>query len=181
MAGKKPLFSAQDALALLGAICISLLAVYLFSKVQGLQDWGYAGVFFISLVSSATVFVPMPGFAVVFAMGAFLNPLLVGIAAGIGSGLGEITGYLAGFAGHDAVMRTKVFRQHKDGIEKYGPLAIFALAFVPNPIFDVAGVASGAIRMPLWKFLLATICGKMARYILLAYIGGFAYEFWQWG
>jgi len=178
---KKPLFSKQDALALAGAICISLLAMYLFSRVQGVQDWGYAGVFFISLVSSATVFVPMPGFAIVFAMGAFLNPALVGIAAGIGSGLGETTGYLAGFAGHDAVMGTRLFRQHKDGIEKYGLFAIFALAFVPNPVFDIAGVAAGAIKMPLWKFLLATICGKTARYILLAYAGGIAYGFWQWG
>jgi len=179
--GKKMLFSRQDALALSGAIAASLIAMYLFSRVQGLQDWGYAGVFFISLVSSATVFVPMPGFAVVFAMGAFLNPLLVGVAAGIGSGLGEITGYLAGFAGHDAVMGSDVFRRHKEGIERYGPLAIFALAFVPNPVFDIAGVASGAIRMPLWKFLLATIAGKTARYILLAYAGGIAYGFWQWG
>ena len=181
MAGKKPIFSAQDALALAGAVCISLLAIFLFSRVGELRNMGYFGVFFISLISSATVFVPMPGFAVVFAMGAFLNPLLVGIAAGIGSGLGETTGYLAGFAGHDAVMRTKLFRQHKEGIEKYGPLAIFALAFVPNPVFDIAGVASGAIKMPLWKFLIATILGKTARYILLAYAGGIAYGFWQWG
>jgi len=178
---KKTLFSRQDALALAGAICISLLAMCLFSRVQGLQDWGYAGVFFISLVSSATVFVPMPGFAIVFAMGAFLNPLLVGVAAGVGSGLGEMTGYLAGFAGHDAVMGTKLFRRHKEGIEKYGLFGIFALAFVPNPVFDIAGVAAGAIRMPLWKFLLATIAGKTARYILLAYAGEIAYAFWQWG
>jgi len=181
MAREAPIFSRKDALALAGAVCISLLAMYLFSRVQGLQDWGYAGVFFISLVSSATVFVPMPGFAIVFAMGAFLNPVLVGIAAGVGSGIGELTGYLAGFAGHDAVQRTRIFRQHKEGIEKYGPLAIFALAFVPNPMFDVAGVAAGAIKMPLWKFLLATIAGKTLRYILLAYAGGIAYGFWQWG
>jgi membrane protein YqaA with SNARE-associated domain len=77
-------------------------------------------------------------------------------------------------------MRTKLFRQHKTGIEKYGPLGIFALAFVPNPIFDVAGVAAGAIKMPVWKFALAAICGKVLRYVLLAYAGGFAYGFWQW-
>jgi membrane protein YqaA with SNARE-associated domain len=99
----------------------------------------------------------------------------------MGSGLGEITGYLAGFAGHDAVMGTRVFREHRRGLEKYGPFAIFALAFIPNPAFDVAGIAAGAIRMPAWQFLLATILGKSARYILLAYAGGIAYAFWQWG
>ncbi|MCX6771622.1 MAG: VTT domain-containing protein [Candidatus Micrarchaeota archaeon] len=178
---KKPLFSRQDAFALVGAICISLLAIILFTRVGELRHMGYIGVFFISLISSATVFVPLPGFAIVFAMGAFLNPVLVGIAAGIGSGLGEITGYLAGFAGHDAVMGTKLFRQHKRGIEKYGSLAIFALAFIPNPAFDVAGIAAGATRMPLWKFALATIAGKTLRFVLLAYLGGYAYGFWQWG
>jgi len=33
----------------------------------------------------------------------------------------------------------------------------------------------------LWKFLIATILGKTARYILLAYAGGIAYGYWQWG
>jgi len=181
MPTKKPLFSRQDAFALVGAICISLLAIILFTRVGELRHLGYFGVFLISLVSSATVFVPLPGFAVVFAMGAFLNPLLVGIAAGVGSGIGEITGYLVGFAGHDAAMGTKLFRRHKREIEKYGPLAIFALAFVPNPAFDVAGIAAGAIKMPIWKFALATIAGKTLRFILLAYAGGIAYGFWQWG
>ena len=78
-------------------------------------------------------------------------------------------------------MRTGAVRRHRQEIEKYGPSAIFVLAFVPNPAFDVAGIASGAIKMPLWQFLAATILGKTARYILLAYLGGIAYGFWQWG
>ena len=180
-ARKKPLFTRQDALALAGAVCISIIAMFLFSRVGELRHLGYVGVFLISLLSSATIFLPLPGFAIVFAMGAFLNPVLVGIVAGIGSGLGEITGYLAGYAGHDAMMGTKLFRQNKRGIEKYGPLAIFALAFVPNPVFDLAGMAAGAIKMPLWKFVLATVAGKTLRFILLAYAGGIAYGFWQWG
>jgi len=181
MAKKKPLFTAKDALALAGALMISLLAIILFSRVGELRHLGYFGVFVISFLSSATIFVPLPGFAIVFAMGAFLNPVLVGVAAGVGSGLGEITGYLVGYAGHDAAMNTELFRRHKREIVKYGPLAIFVLAFVPNPAFDVAGIAAGAIKMPLWKFALATIAGKALRFVLLAYAGGLAYGFWQWG
>lgn len=169
-----PLFSAKNLLSLAGAIAISLLAVALFSQVEFLRSMGYLGIFLISLISSATVFLPLPGFAVVFAMGAYMNPLLVGLAAGAGSGIGEISGYLAGYAGHDAVERTKIYRAHKKQIEKYGPLAIFALAFVPNPIFDIAGVASGALKMPMWQFLLATAAGKTLRYIIVAYAGGAA-------
>jgi membrane protein YqaA with SNARE-associated domain len=180
MAWKTPLFGREDALALAGAICISLLSMYLFALVQPSQEWGYAGVFVVSLLSSATIFVPLPGFALVFAMGAFLNPVLVGTVAGIGSGIGELSGYLAGVAGHHAVSRTRIFRQHRLGLRKYGPLAIFALAFAPNPAFDVAGIAAGAIRMPVWQFLLAASAGKTARYILVAYAGGIAYGWWRW-
>jgi membrane protein YqaA with SNARE-associated domain len=165
------LLTAKDMLSLIAAIALSCVAAFLFSRLTFLQDMGYVGVFLISIFSSATIFIPLPGFAVVFAMGAYLNPFLVGVAAGLGSGLGEISGYLAGYAGHDAAMRTSLFKQHKKGLEKYGPISIFALALLPNPIFDLAGMAAGAIRMPIWKFLAASIMGKMLRFILLAYIG----------
>lgn len=172
---KQPvLFTAKDALSLLAAIAISIAAAYLFSHVEIFRGMGYIGIFIISLISSATVLLPLPGFAVAFAMGALLNPLLVGIVAGIGSGIGEITGYMAGFAGHDAVMETNLYKRHKKEIEKHGPIAIFILAFIPNPAFDIAGIASGALRMPWQKFLIATIAGKVLRCILLAYAGSFA-------
>ena len=169
-----PPFTQKDLISLLSAIAISIVAIYLFSQVGILRNMGYVGVFLISLISSATVIVPLPGFAIVFAMGAVLNPLLVGIVAGLGSGLGEITGYLVGYAGHDAIMKTKLYKRHRKEIEKRGPLAIFVLAFLPNPIFDLAGMASGATKMPVLKFLLATIAGKILRYILLAYVGSYA-------
>ncbi len=170
----EPMLSGKNLLSLLGAIAISAAAIFLFSQVEFFRNMGYAGIFLISLISSATVFLPLPGFAVVFAMGAYLNPLLVGIAAGAGSGIGEISGYLAGFAGHDAVTRTKIYRAHKEQIIKCGPFAIFVLAFIPNPLFDIAGVASGALKMPWWQFLLATTAGKILRYIIVAYAGGYA-------
>ncbi len=169
----KAVFSRANLLSLLFAIGVTVAAIFLFSKVEMLRHLGYIGVFFISLLSSATVFIPLPGFAVVFAMGRYLNPVLLGIAAGIGSGLGEATGYFIGFAGHDAVDNSKIFREHKFQIEKYGAPAIFILAFIPNPAFDIAGIAAGAIEMPVWKFLFATIAGKILRYVLVAYIGGY--------
>jgi membrane protein YqaA with SNARE-associated domain len=176
-AASPPLFTAKDALSLLAAIAITAICFFAFSHAQGLvQEWGYAGVFIISLLSSATVFLPLPGFAVVAAASAYLNPLLLGVAAGLGSGLGEITGYLAGFSGHDAIGRTKLFAQHKKLLAGYGPFAIFFLSFFPNPIFDIAGLAAGAMKMPMWKFLAATLAGKILRYVLFAYFSGAAIE-----
>lgn len=165
------IFTIHNAISLLGAVALSLSSAYIFFAFPSLAQMGYFGIFAISLLSSATIFLPMPGFAIVFAMGRFLNPVLVGLAAGLGAGLGEITGYMAGSAGHNAVMKTSVFRSHKKQIEKHGPLAVFLLSFLPNPAFDVAGIAAGAIKMPLWKFLLAVIIGKTLRYISLAFAG----------
>ncbi|MEM2137605.1 MAG: VTT domain-containing protein [Candidatus Anstonellaceae archaeon] len=174
----KPYFSLSrvDALSILFAASVTLAAIALLPQIALLKQFGYVGIFFISLLSSATVFIPLPGFAVVFAMGRVLNPFLVGLAAGLGSAIGESTGYFAGYAGHETVENSKIFQEHKKQIARGGPVAIFLLALIPNPAFDIAGIAAGAIQMPVWKFLIATAAGKALRYITLAYVGGFSAE-----
>ena len=154
---------------------IAIIAVVLLfsNQMAALKDYGYLGVFLISLLTSATVLIPVPGWAVVIAMSNTLNPYLLGIAAGLGSGLGEITGYLIG-SGTVTIVDPK-HKKHLELIEKYDVFAIFFLAFIPNPLFDVAGLAAGLVRMPLWKFLLATILGRILRFILLAYFGAWAF------
>jgi membrane protein YqaA with SNARE-associated domain len=170
----EPIFDRKNAIALIFALAIAAAAALLFRQFTFLQNIGYAEIFIVSLVSSATILLPMPGFALVFAAAPYLNPFLLGIAAGAGSGIGEISGYLAGFAGHNAVERTSIFRSHKKQIEKYGAASIFILALIPNPAFDMAGIAAGAIEMKWWKFLAATVAGKSIRYVLLAYTGSLA-------
>ncbi|XP_061338621.1 vacuole membrane protein KMS1-like [Gastrolobium bilobum] len=39
-------------------------------------------------------------------------------------------------------------------------LSIMALASVPNPLFDLAGIMCGQFGIPFWKFFLATLIGK---------------------
>ena len=175
---KKSLLTLENAksiLTLLFAIAISVGAFFLsseFSKYpQIFEQLGYAGVFIIALISSATIFLPAPGFAIIFAMSAFLNPLLVGIIAGVGSGIGELTSYLIGYSGSSKISRTKLYLQHEKGLQKYGMSAIFLLSVLPNPVLDLAGIAAGAIKMPVWKFLLATILGKIVKYLFIAYTG----------
>ena len=167
-------FTQKDAISLFSALAITASALYLSTKIGVFSAYGYLGVFVISLISSATIFIPVPGFAAVLALASTLDPVLLGVAAGLGAGLGEFSGYLAGFSGHDTLQRTSAFRSHKGHIEKYGAPAIFALAFIPNPLFDAAGIAAGAIRMDWWKFLIAASAGKILRFTLLAYFGAWA-------
>ena len=57
------------------------------------------------VVANATLLLPAPGIAVVFAMGSVFNPFLVSLAAGTGAAVGEMSGYAAGFSGQGVLGR----------------------------------------------------------------------------
>jgi membrane protein YqaA with SNARE-associated domain len=156
-------------------IAVFALVLYFSGQIKQLQAWGYAGVFLISLLSAATVLLPAPGWITVIAMASVLNPYLVGIVAGLGSGLGEITGYMAGDGAAKVIVKDeKAYEKYRKLILKYEMPAVFALAFIPNPLFDVAGIAAGSVEMPIPNFLVACIAGRILRYVLLAYLGAFS-------
>jgi len=160
---------------LLGAV-LAIVAFYLSSKLDFLEGYGYAGAFFVALVSSATVILPAPGWAVIGGMASFLNPFLLGVVAGVGSAFGELTGYMIGYGGREAIDRKMLpeYRRQKGWIRSADMLALFVLAALPNPIFDIAGMAAGALRVPVWRFLLAVALGKIIKFLAVAYLGSFA-------
>ena len=161
------------------AILLIGIIFYLSNEIKQLQELGYLGVFIISLLSAATLFIPAPGWAIVIAMAGVLNPYLVGISAGIGSAIGEITGYIAGSGAEKVVKdgRFDRFNNYKKKIKENDLLAIFIFAFIPNPLFDVAGLAAGSLGIKIERFLIATVLGRVARYILLAHLGAFSLVF----
>ena len=85
--------------ALLAAIGITIGIILLRDHIKQFAVYGYPGLFVFSLVSNATVVLPAPSFAAVFAVGGALNPIVIGVVAGLGAALGEMTGYLAGVGG----------------------------------------------------------------------------------
>ena len=162
--------------AALGAIALSVLitvAIVSFAdEIERFQELGYIGAFLITLIGNATVILPAPAFVFVFAMGSVLNPILVGVVSGLGAALGELTGYLAGLGGSSVLEDNAIYRRFDRWMDRFGALAIFFLALIPNPFFDIGGVLAGASRMPVWKFLAACALGKTGRCILLA-LGGY--------
>ncbi|MFA5049599.1 MAG: VTT domain-containing protein [Candidatus Micrarchaeia archaeon] len=159
-------------LQILFAILITIIVLLYGSRVEDYAAFGYFGVFIISLISSATIIIPAPGWIAVLELGKYLDPILLGIFAGIGSAIGELTGYFAGsgivgILGKDK----KIINEHKEIIRKYDISAIFFLSFIPNPAFDFAGIAAGAIKMDVKKFLIACAIGKSLRFFLIAYLG----------
>lgn len=145
-------------------------------KASQLAVWGYPGIFIISFLANATVLLPAPGVAVVFAMGGIFKPLFVGVVAGIGGGLGELSGYLAGFSGQAIIEQKQIYDQIHPFIKKYGPLAIFLLSLIPNPFFDLAGIAAGVLKMPIRTFLFWCILGKIIKMWAFAYAGAYSLD-----
>lgn len=132
---------------------------------------GYSGIFAVSALSSATIILPAPSLALVFAMGSALPPLLVGLAAGAGEALGELTGYAAGFGGRAVIEEQKTYDQLRGWMERRGGITLFVLSVIPNPLFDLAGIAAGTLHYPLWRFLVICWAGKTIKTTLVAFAG----------
>ncbi len=156
---------------LLLAAGISAFIIIEREQLSALGRYGYPGIFLISMASSATVFLPAPSLAVVFATGGVLNPLLVGLAAGLGEALGELTGYLAGASGRAIIEDRERYQRLVQLTRRYGLLIIFFLSVIPNPTFDLAGIAAGALRFPVSRFLMACWAGKTIKTTMVALIG----------
>lgn len=124
---------------------------------------------FLSALSNATLILPVPGIALTALAGTIGNPLVVGIVAGAGQALGEMTGYLAGYSGQSLIDESPRYARLAVWMRQYGVITIFIMALIPNPIFDIAGIAAGALRMPWWLYLMSAGAGKIVKNVILAY------------
>lgn len=167
-------------LRILALVIVVALIVPLFvfrHQLIGLQRYGYIGIFLISVAASATILIPIPSAGLTLAMGAVFNPFGIALASGLGAGIGEMSGYLAGYSGGAVIENIAYYNKTKDWLEKHknlAELAILVLAFIPNPFFDMAGMAAGALRMPIWRFLIPCIIGKILKMLMFSYAGAYS-------
>ena len=136
-----------------GALLMTAFAVAFFyfgADTSNLKAWGYAGVFLINLVGSASILLPSPAVASVFGGGALLEDFLgvpaflwVGLVAGLGEALGEFSGYAAGYGGRIVFENRPEYERVHGWMERHGTVSMFLLSLFPNPLFDVAGGAGG--------------------------------------
>jgi uncharacterized membrane protein YdjX (TVP38/TMEM64 family) len=156
------------AVTVVGALAAAL---YFRDHLKDLEGYGYPAVFLVGLISNATLILPVPGLAVSSVLGSVFNPWIVGLVAGVGQALGELTGYMAGYSGQTWVDEHPRYRRLVQWTQQYGVFAIFLMALFPNPLFDIAGMAAGVLRVPVWKFLLSCAAGKVIKNILFAVAG----------
>jgi membrane protein YqaA with SNARE-associated domain len=157
--------------SLLAVAGVIALAFALRGRAAQFAAYGYPGIFLLSLLANATLILPVPGVALTFAMGAVFNPFGVALAAGTGATLGELTGYLAGFSGQGIADNLAIYQRLTEWMTRYGGWVVLVLAFIPNPFFDLAGAAAGALRMPLGKFLIWLWIGKTLKMLVFALAG----------
>lgn len=155
----------------LSALLVVIVAVYFKDQMSRFSQWGYIGVFIVSLIGNATILMPLPILVTVGAIGVSLNPFVVGAIASLGAALGESVGYFLGLAGSIVVQKTDKYDKAMAYIRKYGFWGIFLLASFPNPLFDLSGIIAGATGMKYKQFFIAAWAGTCIKYTLISVIG----------
>jgi membrane protein YqaA with SNARE-associated domain len=141
-------------------------------------QYGYAGAFLISIFGNFTIFFPVPFTITIYAFGATLNPLILGLVCGIGSTIGEASAYLIGMGGRKVIegRYEERLESAKRLIQRYGAAIIFLFALLPLPD-DVILIPLGVLRYDLKKALGAMFLGKTIMLTFVAYAGRYSYTF----
>jgi len=158
-------------LAFLFVVVLTVLIIVYSKEIERFKIYGYPGIFLVTLMANATVLIPAPGVAFVFAMGNMLNPFGVALVASAGGTLGELSGYLAGFSSQAIIERINIYKKIEPFVIKYGGWAVLLFAAIPNPFFDLAGIAAGGLKMPVHRFLIFCWLGQLIKMTCFAFAG----------
>ena len=153
------------------ALAITVVVYSFRNRLRSVTSYGYLGLFLISIIGNATIILPVPTFLTAFLGGGIYNPVLVGVISAAGATIGELTGYLAGIGGKAIVENQAMYDRFRRWMERYGLVALFVLAAIPNPFFDVAGIIAGMSHMRVSTYMLVTWAGKIVKFVLIAYLG----------
>jgi membrane protein YqaA with SNARE-associated domain len=157
------------------AIILTVTVVVVIFLVKGqlpnILNVGYLGVFILSLVSSASIIFPVPGIAAVCAGPGLVQlfPLGVALLASTAESIGELSGYLIGFSGRGVAEKYRIYLSIERWMQHRGGLVLFLMSMIPNPIFDLVGIAAGTLRYPLWRFIVVVWGGKLIKSLVIAY------------
>lgn len=143
--------------------------------ISYLLQFGYLGVFLISLVGAMSIVIPIPYTFVILTLGmrGVLDPLLLTVASGVGSAIGELSGYLLGYYGRALISEKRqrkidyILRIIKD---RYGPVVIFLFALTPLPD-DLLFIPLGILRYKFVKAFIPSFLGKLTMSAILVYGG----------
>jgi membrane protein YqaA with SNARE-associated domain len=163
-------------------LVLGIMAAILYLKyshpeiLDELENYGYLGAFIVSIIFNATLILPAGNMLIQMTLGATtLSPVLLGLASGAGATIGEITGDVAGRSGRGLITKSKMYGRVEIWVKKWGVLTIFVFSIVPL-VFDLVGIAAGALRVPFWKFFIACMLGRILLYITMIWLVSLGFD-----
>lgn len=151
------------------------IAVY-FAPIDygAFTSFAYLGAFIVTLLANALIVIPIPYVPIVAHIGATAEyPWLVVALGALGSVLGESVAFLAGRAELGLVSEHPIYRRLHRVAQRplLAGVLMFAWAVPPNPLFDVGGLAAGAVGVPYRIFFVAVFAARLIRLAAIVWLG----------
>jgi membrane protein YqaA with SNARE-associated domain len=140
-----------------------------------LLPWGPWGVLAIAALDAAALGMPLDLVVAQFVWADKSRFILYCFMGAVGSALGSLVVYGIGYKGGEELVVKRMGRERFDKIcarfEKSEFLTLALPAMLPPPTpFKLFVLGAGVAEMSLWRFLLGVFAGRMARFLILAFI-----------
>ncbi len=184
---QKSMKSVLTVLLVLSMVAVCVLVIYYREYLEHFRYLGYPSAFIFGFIAGSSLPVPLPYLIVTFSLGGVLNPVLVGLASGTGAGIGGALFYLFGSNGRRLLAGINIFKARPDledstkaqrlyvrlqqWTHQRGPLVVFLMSAIFNPVFAPMAVAIGALRFSFWRFLFWCTLGNLVKSMFIAYCG----------
>ena len=160
-------------------VCVFLIRYW--EYLPDFRNYGYFGALLITLLSGAGLPIPLLYVIVVFALGAVLNPALLGVISGLGMASGQLLLYVIGYIGRpllarkdpedDNGTRSKIYFRIPIWMRRKTPLFVFLVNAIFNPFGAPVALAISASGFRTWKFFLLAFAGNTVKCLIIAYFG----------
>ncbi len=157
--------------SLVFVVLIAVVIVLYHDRIAQMGYYGYPSVLLVSMLWNSTIIYPIPSFWIYYPLGSVFFPPLLALAGGAGAAVGELTGYMAGYSGRGLLKKAKGYHRAECWVKRWGSIVIFFFNLIPFFPYDLAGMAAGALRFPLWKFFLLCLAGRSTAYFVVAAVG----------
>ncbi len=138
-----------------------------------LADFGYIGLFLSSFLAATVLPLSSEVVLGMLLLNDYNSGALVGIAT-TGNVMGALVNYALGFWGSRCVKRRKRvvtnigLEKARQRFKKYGVISLL-FAWVPV-IGDPLTVIAGVLKINIFVFLILVTAGKLARYLMIAFV-----------
>lgn len=147
--------------------------------VHFLFGFGIFGLFFVSIVDSSFVPLPVPGITdimLILMAARHVNIFVLVLVSSLGSAIGGYLSYRVGQSGGMAFIERRVppriFKHLRDWMEHHAILSVALPAILPPPMPLAPFVlAAGALKMSKNKFMTAFVISRFVRHTIAAGLG----------